>query len=961
VEFLVLGEVGARSAGQPVDCGPLRQRSVLAALLVDAGRPVPAEELIDRVWGEAVPQRVRHTLHTYLAKIRQVLARPGDSDVVMLSRRSGAYLLDVPPDHVDMHRFRTLVEQARTPACAGPERLALLRQALELWRGVPLAGIPGEWAGAVRQALHRQRLDAVVAWAHAEALAGDPATAVGPLTELVADTPLVEPLVEALMLALSGAGRNAEALECFTTARRRLVAELGVEPGPLLQQAHRSILLGEIPSTAAVPRRPVPAQLPATMSAFVGRCAELGLLDADLAAPAAGPRAPVIRVVSGTGGVGKTALVVHWAHRVRDRFPDGQLYVNLRGFGPRGPVVEPVDVLHRFLDALGVPASRIPQGLDARADLYRTELAGRRVLVVLDNALYAEHVRPLLPGGPAAVVVVTSRNRLGGLSAVEGARLLSLDVLTRAEARELLVARLGERRVADQPAATNVIISRCGGLPLALAVVAGRASTVAGHPLDRIAGELADLHTGLDALADHDAATDVRAVFSWSYRTLAPDSARLFRLLALAPSPEVRTATAASLAGVPLARARRPLAELHHAHLITEHHPGSYQVHELLRAYALELHHRVDGGEQRQAARRRILDHYLHTAACADRLLNPQWESVELPPVADGVTVENLSGGDAALAWFTAEHRSLLACVGQAADDGLDRHAWQLARSLATFLDRQGHWSDLAASHATALAAAVRLGDPAGHAHVLRGLGRAQGLRGDMAGARRSYERAATLFDQVGDHGSRARTLLNLSWVAERLGDQHAALRSTEQALDLCQRIGNRVGTARALNGVGWCRAKLGEYRDALVHCGRSLALNEQAGDRQGQANAWDSLGYAHHHLGRHDRAVACYRRAVDLYRQVGDVSYEAGTRARLGDAYQAAGHLDAATHQWRHALTILDTLRHAEADHVRARLRRLRQPGDDDNTAPAAGSHDPPIPPATTVHASDQPPPRHG
>jgi hypothetical protein len=464
----------------------------------------------------------------------------------------------------------------------------------------------------VRQSLRQERVAAVVAWADAELRTGDPVAVVGPVTVLAAEFPLVEPLAAVQMRAYAATGRTADALDVFSAVRGRLADELGADPGQELQSVHQAVLRGELnppvagqggdPAGAAVgsaappvvPVEPVvPAQLPAAVAGFTGRAAELARLDLLLAgAQAQASTAVVISAVPGMAGVGKTALAVHWAHRVADLFPDGQLYVNLRGFDPGGRVLEPAVAVRGFLDALGVLPERIPPELHAQTALYRSLLARRRVLVVLDNARDADHARPLLPGAPPAFAVVTSRNQLTGLVA-DGAHPLALDLLTHAEAHDLLEQRLGTVRVAAEPEAVEQIINACAALPLALSI-AGALATRSDFALAELAGELADAAGRLEALDAGDRLTQVRAVFSWSYTTLGADAARLFRLLGLHPGPNVTVAAAASLAGRDRAQARRLLSELTRASLLTEHLPGRYALHDLLAAYAADLTRSTD-------------------------------------------------------------------------------------------------------------------------------------------------------------------------------------------------------------------------------------------------------------------------------------------------------------------------------------------------------------------------------
>ncbi|WBB81021.1 tetratricopeptide repeat protein [Micromonospora sp. WMMD882] len=668
--------------------------------------------------------------------------------------------------------------------------------------------------------------------------------------------------------------------------------------------------VGEWPRPWVVPR-----QLPAAVRHFVGRDAQLAALTRLADGPA---DTVVVSVIGGTAGVGKTALAVRWAHQVADRFPDGQLYVNLRGFDPGGHVLDPAEALGGFLEALAVPPQRIPTGPAAQAALFRSLLAGRRMLVLLDNARDGDQVRPLLPGAPGCLVLVTSRHQMPGLVATEGAQPLVLDLLTPDEARELLGRRVGGRRVADEPAAVDRIVAASARLPLALAIVSARAATHPDFPLTRLADELADGR--LDGFSGGDGA-DVRAVLSWSYRSLDPAAAALFRLLGLHPGPDVSVAAAASLAAVSTTGVRRPLAALTRASLLTEHTPGRYVQHDLLRAYAVERC-RADVPEpERRAAAGRLLDHYLHTAHRADLLLHPHRDPVDLPAADVDVALPDLVDRDGAWAWLSAEHRTLLAAVSLAAADGFATHAWQLAWCVNTYLDRVGAWRDQSTAQRVALEAAGRAGDRDGQARAHRNLAVACLRLGGHDEARAHLERAVALYAALGDLVGGARAQLNLGKVAERLGDHRRALAHAQRAFDLFGAAGHDQGQANALNNIGWCHTQLGDHRRALEHCRRALAQQQRLGNRLWEAHTWDSLGAAHHHLGEYPPAEECFRSALAIYREVGERYFEATTTTHLGDTRAAAGDPAAARAAWRRAADVLDQLGHPEADQVRSRL----------------------------------------
>jgi tetratricopeptide (TPR) repeat protein len=676
-------------------------------------------------------------------------------------------------------------------------------------------------------------------------------------------------------------------------------------------------------SPGAGPGGPVPRQLPPGVGRFTGRKAELDFLNRLLGRSGEpGGGAVVISAIGGTAGVGKTALAIHWAHQVARLFPDGQLYANLRGFDPSGAPATPAEAVRGFLDALGVPPERIPAEPAAQAGLYRSLLAGRQVLVVLDNARDEAQVRPLLPGSPASVVVITSRSQLTGLAAADGARLLSLDLLSPEEAVQLLAARLGDDRADAEPAAVAEIAALCAYLPLALAVAAAQAAARPGIPLAALAGELRDAPGRLDVLDAGDPAASVAAVFSWSARQLSAQAARMFRLLGLHPGPDITIPAAASLAAVGQAEARRRLRELARDCLITEHAPGRYAFHDLLRAYAAAQAGDHETQADRDAATSRILDHYLHTAARAALLLPPAREPLALGPPRAGVSPEQPADHRQALEWFAAEHHVLLALVALAAETGADRHAWQLPCAMTDYLYRRGYFQERITVMRCAVAAATRLGDVLGQAMSLRRLGTACMRAGDRDEARSHLEHCLLLYQRLGDRQGEAWAQQSLSVAAGDEGRYADALRHSERALRLFQEIGDEAAEAEMLNDVAWDHATLGDYQRARGYCEQSLALIAKLGGYDFEYNyVWDTLGYIEFHLGDFAQAVAHCESALGPCRERGDRYSEAEILTHIGDARYAAGELPQARQAWQQALTIYDDLPHPGADELRAKL----------------------------------------
>ncbi len=699
--------------------------------------------------------------------------------------------------------------------------------------------------------------------------------------------------------------------------RPGLAAALGISAGRI----EELLAVGGAPAGVQNWAASVPRQLPAAVPDFTGRTAELAALTRMLDQAGAGvPGTVVISAIGGTAGVGKTALAVRWAHQIAGRFGDGQLYVNLRGYDPSGTPATPEETIRGFLDALGVASERLPPSFEAQRDLYRSLLADKRMLIVLDNARDEQQARPLLPASPGSLVLVTSRSQLGGLAA-GGAWLISLDVLSHAEAVLLLAARLGATRAAAEPEALGEIASLCACLPLALAVAAARAAARPGFALAALAGELADSAGRLDALDAGEEGSSVRGVFSWSYRQLTGEAARMFRLLGLHPGPDITAAAAASLAATGEDDARRLLGELARAHLIAEHLPGRYAFHDLLRAFAAEQAQHTDSDTGRREASGRVLDYYLHTAARAALLLMPSKEPVALAPPRPGAAAGQPADYAQALAWFEAEHQVLLAAVMFAAELGFDAHAWQLPWAMASFLQARGHWQQWAATQRTGLAAATRLGDTGAQALSGRLLALACTNLGDHDQARGHFASSLTLYQRLGNRLGQAKIQQNLGVLAQRQERHAAALGHAQQALRLYQAIGDKASEADMLNNVGWCHGLVGDYQQARAFCRQALALSEEAGHRWVEGYAWDSLGYAEHHLGNLAEAAACYQRALSLHRESGDRFLEAEALTHLGDTRHAAGELAKAREAWQQSLAILEDLEHPHADQVRANL----------------------------------------
>ncbi|NUS81708.1 MAG: tetratricopeptide repeat protein [Streptomyces sp.] len=940
VRFALLGPVRAWRGESELDLGRPQRRALLALLLAGAGRTVSMDGLIDALWSEDPPDSAANVIHRHVGVVRRLLEPelPTRAAGRWLLRGAGGYRLEVDDDSLDLLRFRSLRERARRAAAEGAagRAVALSVEALALWQGPAASGIAAEVRGhPLLSALDREHLAAVKESADL-ALGAEAADLVLPtLRAAAAANPLDEPLLSRLVLALTAAGHRSEALEVYEGARIRLTDGLGISPGAELLAA-QAVAAGRKPREAAPPAggpapdgpsgrtgytAPSPAQLPPDLPVFTGRRTEMAEVLARLPGAGQDTSTVLISAIGGMAGIGKTTLAVHWAHQVADRFPDGQLYVNLRGFDPTGPAMTPGEAVRGFLDALGVPPRHIPNGLDAQAALYRSLLAGRRVLVLLDNAAGTDQIRPLLPGSPGCLTIVTSRNQMHGLLAAYGAHALSLRPLDVDEAREFLARRLGDGRVSDAPGAVAEIAERCAGLPLALACVAARVALSPDVPLSVVADELRETRESLEGFAGGEVSTDVGAVFSWSCRAISPAAARLFRVLGLQAGPDISATAAASLVGLPLRETWPLLTELTQVQLIGEHAPGRYVLHDLLRAYSRELALAQDSQDGRRAALHRLLDHYAHAAHAADLLLAPHLDPISPAPPRPGATLETFSSAERALDWLTAEYPALLLAVDVAVRNGFDTHACQLAWALEAFFDRRGHWHDWATVQRAALGAALRTGLPAMEARALRALARVEGRLGRHDETRTHLERALRLFTELGDDIGRGNTHRSLGWTAEQLGDLRGALRHNQQALELLRSRKDRPAWASVLASVAWYHALLGEYDLAFSHCRTALPVLREYGDRYGEAAAWHSIGYIHQQVGRHTRALGGYGNALELYQELGVPYMEAQTLTDLGDVHSALGDSEAARAAWREALSLLNGLEHPDAGKVSARL----------------------------------------
>jgi DNA-binding SARP family transcriptional activator len=930
VEFQTLGPVELVVAGQRLDLGPARQRAVLTVLLVDAGRMVPVETLVDRVWGDRPPQQVRNVIYTYVTRLRRILEHAVDrGGQAALLRRQGGYMLDVEPARVDLHRFRAVVRPAASDPGGDEDRATALREALDLWRGPPLAGVPGDWAARVRASLEQQRVAALSEWSEVVLRLGRPAVVIEELQQRLTEYPLAEPLIASVMQALYDNGRQAEALARYAEARHQIAEELGVEPGEQLRRVYEAILhtrqngsAGSAGSSGPLP----PAQVPAGPPGFGGRVTEVGLVRALLSAT--GQTRPAVAAISGVGGVGKSALALHVAHLIASQFPDGQLYVDLQGARAGLAPLDPEEALGRFLRALGDQEmkGRTLAELSAR---FRELTAARRLLVVLDNARDAAQVRPLQPTGAGCAVVVTSREVL---STLDGANHVRLDVMAGDEAVALLGRFAGAERIqADLPAAKEVV-GLCGHLPLALRIAGARLVSRPGWPVRALADRLAHAARRLDELQAADLV--VRSSLAVSHQALAEGAdptdraaAMAFPLLGLPEWPHLGLPSVARMLDRPEAETERMLERLVDAQLVQSVEPGRYRLHDLLRLYAREV-----ADDRSGAALRRAMEWYLAATWQTFRLVRPGDPRAELGNRWASPSGYAPTTAVAALDWLDSERSNLLAIVAQAAatpdlDAGV---AIGLCLALPMLVWVRGHWRDWLRLGHTALTTASRAGDRTGEAYGHHDLGAAYERQGDYQQAQTHFRKALAIFIEVGDRHGQAACLYAIGMIYCQRRDGEAALDFTlrslslrrvtgdrrgestclrllgsihyfdgqfaqarryhQEALDIYRELGDRHGQATALCNTAEVHCEEGDFSSALVLQDEALDIFRELGDRYGQAVSLNNLGRMKHLAMRHAEAVDCYQRALTVFQELGIRQSEAECLHGLAAALQALG-----------------------------------------------------------------------
>jgi DNA-binding SARP family transcriptional activator/tetratricopeptide (TPR) repeat protein len=912
MELRLLGEVEIWRDGRRLDPGPAKQRCVLAVLGY-ALAPVPADVLIERVWGDTARRGARDALYTYITRLRRVLGDQSD----VLRRTPSGYLLDIAEDTVDVGRFRRLVERSRQVG-TDDERSALLTAALGLWRGDALAGLSGDWAGSVREQLGHQRLAALADRIEADLNLGRGAGLVDELRDLVEQNPLVEPFTGQLMRALYSGGRRAEALREFQALRERLADDLGTDPSPQLNQLHLMILRDgpAVNAPSGPDRTEIPHQLPPAPAVLVGRESELDTVVRKLSSESDDPTASIV-AIHGPGGIGKSALALRAAHMVASHYPGGQLYVDLRGASPGLDPLTSAETLGRFLRALGIPESSIPTEPTEAATRFRSLLVGRRVLLVLDNAADVVQVRSLLPGSAECAVLVTSRLMLGTL---DNATHLALPLLDPAQSVVLLDRLTPGRRLASEAALAGRLAELCGHLPLALRITAARMTSRPHLPLAAFVERLADQRRRLDQLRHDD--LSVRACLQISYQALADGAepvdqaaATAFRLLGQPDGPDISLPVAARLLDTSEQQAQDILERLVDIRLIDEVVPDRYRMHDLLRLYARELAEHTMGEADTLAALERSWRCYVATAVEAGQVLRPGFRADLVKTSLDDAVP--LTSREHATRWLKAERMNLLAAASQAASAPGDAATTtiRLAHALFGFLHSSAHWADLARINELALAVARARQDQHAEGQILSDSALAAGRLGDNFRAVRLFQESLTVPRQIGDHAGKAASLHNIGNLYAVLGQQAEALPYLNAALEIHRDLGYGSGVATTLTVLAEANRDLGNLDGAISRLREGLEIYRQLHDRVGEVEVLGDLGDCYRDRQQFAQAIACYQRAVAMARAETLPARAAWNLVQEGEAHRRSGNAQRAAILCEEALSISREIRAAQEE----------------------------------------------
>jgi DNA-binding SARP family transcriptional activator/tetratricopeptide (TPR) repeat protein len=899
MEFRVLGPIELWSAGQQYDLGPTRARCVLAILMLTPRTIVPTEVLIDRIWDTEPPPKARESLAVYITRLRASL-RQAIGDSVRLVGRSRGYELDVDPDVVDLHQFRRLRRQADALAGNGDADHAalLLREADRLWRGQPFAGIRGDWMARMRASLEEERRAAVLKRVECELELGRHADLVGELGNLLAQYPLDEAFIAHQMTALYGSGRAGEALSLYRDTRSQIIDELGTEPGPVLAELHQRVLTQD-PDLAAgftgpgrqLSRTTQPDTLPPETVEFVGRDEELSLL---IQQPGDGPR---ISVIEGMAGVGKTALAIHAARAAAAQYPDGTFYLNFHTHDPGLPTLGAAEALHRLLRMLTAPATPIPDAVGERTALLRAQLSRRRAIVILDDAAGSEQIQPLLPVSGQSHILITTRRTLSGLPA---AHVLTLDVLSKADAVTLFRRVAGQGQAHDEAAAA-MAVELCGWLPLAIQLAAGRLAHDYPPRLADLVEELAHSPVPTPGAAS----PQVMSAFDVSYRSLEPDHQRFFRRLGMSPCASISPAAAAALGGVTLAEAQQALAALLDHHLLARAPGGQFRFHDLIREYAALRATQEDSEPERRRAVGRLLNYYLSAADQADRVLHPFRRRMPVRVSRPTTVSPALARTDGAAGWLEAEWRNILQAAQHAG-----RHEWKqqcadLIHVLGGFLEARAYWDDAITAHTVAVQAGRDLVDPARVAQASLELSEVKQQTGQHDAALPLAEEAAEIYRSLADLRGETEALDKVGLAHQRAGRSRDALAYFAEARALYGGAEDPHGVADTLTHSGIASWQLGRCREAMDMLREALLLYRAAGDRRGEAKTLNNLGRMQLNFGYHRDALDGYKKALDIFREIGVAQSEAILYHNIGALYDYKGSYDEGLAAYRRALAI--------------------------------------------------------
>ncbi len=899
MEFRVLGPIELWSAGQQYDLGSSRARCVLAVLMLTPRTIVPAEVLIDRVWDTRPPPKARESLSVYITRLRASL-RQALGDSVPLTGRARGYELDVEPEAVDVHRFRRLRRQADALTANGDADHAalLLREADGLWRGQALAGIRGDWMARMRDSLEEERRAAIVKRVECELQLGRHSDLVGELRQLLAQYPLDETFIAHQMMALYLSGRPGDALSLYRDTRSRLIDEQGTEPGPLLSELHQRILRHDPGLTVRLDdqghdRTSRPDTLPPETADFVGRNEELELLTHEQG------DTPRVNVIEGMAGVGKTALAVRAARAVSAQYPDGVFYLNFHTHDPGGTSLDGSEAVHRLLRVLTGPTTQIPDTAGERIALLRAQLSRRRAIVILDDAAGHDQIRPLLPVAGQCMILITTRRKLADL---DGARALTLDVLSMDDAITLFQRIAGQGRVHDEDEAATAV-RLCGRLPLAIQLAAGRLAQDNPPRLADLVGELSQSPARLGSAGA--ANPEAMSAFDLSYRSLEPGHQRFFRRLGMTPCAYISLQAAAALDGGTAAEAEKALTALLDHHLITQASAGQFRFHDLIREYAATRAAREESRPEQRQAVGRLLDYYLHTANEADRALHPFRH--RLPAAIIHPPAANLALGtqEGAAGWLESEWRNILQAARYAG-----RHEWKqkcadLTHALAGFLEIRAYWDEAMEAHTLALQASRDLVDHARIAQASLDLSEVSQQTGRHEAALPLAEDAAVIYRSLADRRGEAEALDQMGTAHWRAGRSREALAYFREARIKEHDTADKYGLARTLSHAGIASWQLGRYPDAMAQLHDALSLYQDVGDRRGQAKTLNNLGRMHLYFGYHRDALESYQESLEIFREIGGAQNEAILYHNIGAVYHYKCSYEDGLDAYRRALTI--------------------------------------------------------